>query len=182
MLARRHPPAPARAGSVPAMELVLGRAHDLPHSPTGAGAALVTCPQCPRRGEGPVATLADVRRWNPAAVQTAFAGLGTARDRLLDADAELAAATPPAGWAGAAADGAGREHERLAEQLRRTVAGVSALRPPLAGAADAVADLHRELALVDGLAAARGYRINPDGSVVAPPTPLGTADSTAQLR
>src|SRR3954471_22575112 len=120
MLAQRHPTALAlrrstsgaagRRGAPPS-----AAGHDLRHSPTGAGPALVTCPQCPRRGEGPVATLADVRRWNPAAVQTAFTGLGTARDRLLDADADLAAATPPAGWAGAAADGAAREHERLAE-------------------------------------------------------------------
>jgi hypothetical protein len=129
-----------------------------------------------------VATLADVRRWNPAAVETAFAGLGTARDRLLDADADLAAAAPPPGWTGAAADGAGREHGRLAERLRRTVAGVTALRPALAGAADTITDLHRELALVDGLAAARGYRINPDGSVIAPPTAAGTAPWTAQLQ
>jgi hypothetical protein len=129
-----------------------------------------------------VTTLADVRRWNPAAVETAFAGLGTARDRLLDADADLAAAAPPPGWTGAAADGAGRQHGRLAEQLRRTVAGVTALRPALAGAADTITDLHRELALVDGLAAARGYRINPDGSVIAPPTAAGIPPWTAQLQ
>jgi hypothetical protein len=131
---------------------------------------------------GPVATLADVRRWNPSAVETAFRGLGAVRDRLVDADTDLVAATPPAGWTGVAADGAGREHGRIAEQLRRTVAGVSALRPALAGAADTITDLHRELDLVDGLAAARGYRINPDGSVVPPPAAAGLSALTAQLQ
>jgi hypothetical protein len=72
-----------------------------------------------------VATLADVRRWDPAAVLTARAG---------------------------------------------------------PGAADTITDLHRELAMVDGLAAARGYRITSDGTVVAPPTAPGTAPRTARLQ
>lgn len=109
--------------------------------------------------------VADVRRWDPAGVEAAFTGFGTARDRLLHLDFELAGSRPPAGWLGPAADAARAEQERLAERLRRVAAGVAAVRPTVAEAADAVAGIRRDLADADAFAAGNGFAIGADGSV-----------------
>ncbi len=109
--------------------------------------------------------LADVRRWEPGGVETAFTGYGTAHGRLLDLDADLTGSRPPDGWLGTSGDLARGAHERLAGRLRRVTAGVSTLRPSIAQAADDVADLRRELAVIEALAAARGFTLGPDGVV-----------------
>ena len=109
-------------------------------------------------------SLAQVRRWDPAAVETAFTQLGTARDQLLNLDFDLTQARPPDTWLGKTADIARVEHERLAEQLRRTVAAVAALRPTLADTADAITALHRDLDLIDTDAAHTGFSITPTGT------------------
>lgn len=109
--------------------------------------------------------LADVRRWDAAAVEAAFTGFGAVRDRLLQLDFDLAGSRPPDGWRGTAADAARAEQERLAERLRRVVAGLAAVRPTVAAAADAVAGIRRDLAEADAAAAAGGFAIGPDGTV-----------------
>ena len=110
-------------------------------------------------------SLADVRRWDPAGVEAAFTGLGVARDRLLGVDDELRTAAPPPDWSGTASDAARAEHDRVAERLRRVTAGIAALRPSLAAAADAVVALSRDLDQADHLAAAHGFPIGPAGIV-----------------
>uniref|UniRef100_UPI001BDD6883 alpha/beta hydrolase n=1 Tax=Pseudonocardia lacus TaxID=2835865 RepID=UPI001BDD6883 len=60
------------------------------------------------------------------------------------------------------------EHERLAGRFRRAAGTLTALGPALGRAADAVADLRRDLAEIDAVAAAHGLRIDPDGTVTAP--------------
>lgn len=109
--------------------------------------------------------LVDVRRWEPGGVAAAFAGFGTAHDRLLELDADLTGSRPPDAWLGASGDLARAAQERLAERLRRVTAGVSALRPSIAQAADDVAGLRRELGDVDALASARGFTVGDDGTV-----------------
>lgn len=116
-----------------------------------------------------MALLVDVLRWQPDAVEDAFRRFGQARDLLLNTDDELRAARPPAGWAGPAATAAGGRHEQVAEGLRRVVAGITALRPVLAGAADTIAAVRADLALAERIATERGYFINPDGTVLATP-------------
>jgi alpha/beta hydrolase family protein len=130
-----------------------------------------------------VPTLDDVRRWRPEDLDVAFGQLGRARDRLLDADADLQAGRTPPGWLGEAADMAGREHERLAERTRRTVAAVTALRPAIARAAETLTEVHLELDRLTALAVERGYRIAPDGAVIpAAELPPPQLDPTAGQR
>lgn len=109
--------------------------------------------------------LADVRRWDAAAVESAFRALGTVRDRLLTLDDELRTAAPPHSWNGGAADLARASQERLTGRLRRITAGVTALRPPVAEAGDAVTALRRDLHHADSLAAAHGFTIGADGTI-----------------
>ncbi|MCO1653805.1 alpha/beta hydrolase [Pseudonocardia humida] len=115
-----------------------------------------------------VVALADVRRWDPTLLDSAARRLALARDRVLGAEPDLRAARPPAGWLGSAAEAAGREHAWIAERSRRAAAALTELGPALARAADTVADLHRDLARLEALAAAHGHRIDPDGTVTAP--------------
>jgi Alpha/beta hydrolase len=137
-----------------------------------------------------VATLEDVRRWDPAALEAAFKDLGTGRDRLLGADGDLAAARPAqADWQGVAADRARTAHDALAERLRRTVAGATALRAVVADAADAVTALRTDLARADALAAAGAFGIGADGTVtdldttpVAPAQLLAHRDARIRAR
>ena len=110
-------------------------------------------------------SLAQVRRWDPAAVETAFTQLGTAREQLLNLDFDLTQARPPDTWLGKTADIARVEHERLAEQLRRNVAAIAALRPTLADTTDAITALHRDLDLIDTDAAHTGFSVTPTGTI-----------------
>lgn len=109
--------------------------------------------------------LADVRRWDPAGVEDAFRRFGDAQGMLLGLDFELADSRPPQDWSGLAADRARAEHARLAERLRRVVAGVAAVRPTVADTADAITGLHEGIADAEALATANGFRIAPDGTV-----------------
>lgn len=122
--------------------------------------------------------LADVRRWDAAGIETAFTGLGTARDRLLRIDSDLATSRPPASWLGETADLARARQDRLAERLRRITAGVAALRPSVAEAADASLGLRRDLDHADALA--RGFALATDGTVTdvrQTVVPLGQVDA-----
>lgn len=127
-------------------------------------------------------TLTDVRGWDPDGIEAAFRGIGQVRDRLLNLDTDLRTARPPANWLGAAADGAGREHERLAEHLRRTTAATTALRPALADAVDTVTAIRRDLAAADTLAAARGYTLTPTGGIDTATAPPLTDEHQANRR
>lgn len=114
--------------------------------------------------------LADVRRWDAAALETTITALATSRDALVELDYGLAGSRPT-GWTGAAADRAGVEHERIGEQLRRIVAGASAVRRGVAEAADSIAALHDGIAMAEALAAANGFFVGVDGTItdIAPP-------------
>lgn len=109
--------------------------------------------------------LADIRRWDAGGVESAFAGLGTVRDRLLALDDELRATRPPDSWRSGASVAALASQERLAERMRRITAGVAALRPSIAETGDAVTALRRDLDHADALAAGRGFTIGADGTV-----------------
>lgn len=117
-----------------------------------------------------VVALADVRRWDAAGLETTIAALATSRDALVELDHGLTAARP-ADWTGAAADRAGVEHERIGEQLRRIVAGASAVRRGVADTADSIAALHDGIAMAEALATANGFFVGVDGTVtdIAPP-------------
>ena len=129
--------------------------------------------------------LVDVRRWDAAGIESAFTGLGIARDRLLTVDAELAASRPPETWRSDAADLARAQQERLAERLRRVTSGVAALRPSVAESTDAVVALRRDLDQADAMATARGFTLAPDGTVTdvrQTVVPLDQVDAYTQQR
>lgn len=127
-------------------------------------------------------TLADVRRWNPAGLEASLATLTAAQQKLVELDFALADARPPAGWLGVAADGARAEQERLAERLRRFTAGVAAVRPGVAEAADAIGGLHRGIEAADGLARTHGFAVAADGTVTDVAPPVVPADQVEQVR
>ncbi|MGI5132017.1 alpha/beta hydrolase [Pseudonocardia sp. CA-107938] len=109
--------------------------------------------------------LADLRRWDPAALESVFARFGTARDRLVDLDAGLAGCAPPSAWVAPAADAARATHDGVAERLRRVVSGVTGCRPVLAQTVDAIEGLHRDLASADATAAAAGFLIDAESTI-----------------
>ncbi len=116
-------------------------------------------------------SLVDVRQWKPAELDGVFAALGAHRDALVTLDDDLAAVRNPAGWTGAAAPAAAANLDRLAERMRRIVAGVAGVRRAVGDTADAVIELQRALAEAEELARCHGFVVGPDGTVtdVAPP-------------
>jgi hypothetical protein len=126
--------------------------------------------------------LVDVRRWNAAGLHAAIARLTTAQQRLVELDFGLAGSRPPAGWLGVAADGAKAEQEHLAERLRRFTAGVAAVRPGVAEAADAITGLHRGIEAAEGLARAHGFAVGPDGTVADVAPPVVPEDQVEQVQ
>lgn len=106
-------------------------------------------------------TVADVRRWDPAAVDHAFAALGALRDRLASAAQDLS--TPP--WTGSAGDAARSAQLRLGERLQLVLDGVGGVRPAVARAADEIVAIRADIADTERLAAAAGFAVHPDGSV-----------------
>jgi hypothetical protein len=110
-------------------------------------------------------TLADIRRWDPAALDVAHRALGDARNRLLNLDADLQRAAPPASWEGPTADRARPAHEAHAERLRRLTAATTTVRPALAEASDAILALRRDLDNAYAHAATLGFNLSDDGLI-----------------
>lgn len=110
--------------------------------------------------------LADVRRWDPAAVEEVFTALGGARVRLRALDDRMAAArTPPDAWQGAAADAARAVHDTIATRLDDLHTGLDAARLSVADAADGVVDLRARLADLDARAVATGFALGAEAAV-----------------
>ena len=111
-------------------------------------------------------TLAALRLWDPAAMESAFQALGATRDRLAELEGALPGArVPEPEWQGTAADLARAGHDRVAQRLRGLREDLDGLRPGLGAAVDTAAALRAELTTLEALAAARGFLVGGDGAV-----------------
>lgn len=127
-------------------------------------------------------TPADLRRWDPTALEGVVRAIGVARDRLLDLDHDLRAARLDA-WQGVAGDAARTAHHRIESALGGLVAATTAARPAVAVAVDAVVALRSELARVDAFAAAHGFAVDVEGGFadVDPDVARTVAERTSRL-
>ncbi|MER5389307.1 alpha/beta hydrolase [Saccharopolyspora sp. NPDC002686] len=116
-------------------------------------------------------SFAEVRRWNPGALETVHGELGKRRDDLVGLQDELDGAKNPDSWTGDAADKSAQEHQKLVEDMRALIAEVSTVRLAVARAADDVAKIKQQIDEADHEAQANGFQITEEGGVrdVAPP-------------
>lgn len=118
-------------------------------------------------------TVADIRNWRPERLNEVFDQLSRQQDTLVALEDELAAIRNPPEWEGAAAAAARLGYDWLAEDLRRLVAGVSAVRRSVGEASEVALALTRALTEAQDLARFHGFEVTGAGAVldVHPPGP-----------
>ncbi|MGQ0774613.1 MAG: alpha/beta hydrolase [Pseudonocardiales bacterium] len=110
--------------------------------------------------------MADIRSWQPERLDEVFDQLRRQQDTLVALEDELAAIRNPPEWEGDAATAARLGYDWLAEDLRRLVAGVSAVRRSVGEAADAALAVTRALTEAQGLARFHGFEVTGAGAVL----------------
>jgi alpha/beta hydrolase family protein len=112
-----------------------------------------------------MATIADIRRWNPALLDESIDDLKRDEDRFVRLDDELGASGKPAAWQGEAATAADARHRALGELLRELVVEVAAVRRALLATVAEVENVQRQLTEADALASSYRFRIHDDGRI-----------------
>ncbi|GAA2811729.1 alpha/beta hydrolase [Saccharopolyspora taberi] len=110
-------------------------------------------------------SLADVRRWEPAALEEIFRTLGKRRDELVGLEDELDGVKNPPDWEGEAAGPAAKRHAGLTRSMRELIAEVSSVRTAVGNASDDVEAIRRRLAETESTAEAHGFQITAEGGV-----------------
>ncbi|MGI8306863.1 alpha/beta hydrolase [Saccharopolyspora hattusasensis] len=112
-----------------------------------------------------MATITDIRRWNPALLDESIDDLKRDEDRFVRLDDELGASGKPAAWQGEAATAAEARHRGLGDLLRGLVVEVAAVRRALIATVAEVENVQRQLAEADALASSYRFRIRDDGRI-----------------
>ncbi|MBW4719665.1 hypothetical protein [Saccharothrix obliqua] len=108
---------------------------------------------------------AEVRAWNPDALEEVARSVRGQKDQVLGLQDELDLSFGPLFWHGSSADGARGALAGLRDRAEHVVAEAAHVQKALQDAADAVADLRRRVEELEAVAQANWFTINPDGSV-----------------
>ncbi|MFF4591747.1 alpha/beta hydrolase [Amycolatopsis sp. NPDC001319] len=111
-------------------------------------------------------SLADIRQWNPGALDEIFSVLQIRTQILVHSGDDYGKTLPVEGWSGPAADNAAAQHDALMRGLDTIAAGVSILGKTVGQASDAITGVRHALADVEELARKYGYEITDAGGIV----------------
>ncbi|TQM84564.1 hypothetical protein FHX81_7019 [Saccharothrix saharensis] len=130
---------------------------------------------------------AEVRSWNPDAIEGAARSVRGRKEQILGLQDELDLSFGPLFWHGTGADEARRALTGLRDRAEHVVAEAAHVQKALQDAADAVTDLRQRVEEVETVAQANWFTIGPDGSVrdndpggAADPTRAATAHALAE--
>jgi hypothetical protein len=109
------------------------------------------------------ATLADLRRWDPAGLHASAVAVAAARDRLHDLRTRLVVARPGEQvWRGVAAEQARTAHDGWLARVAQVMAELETVRSALAAMVADVAEVRVEARRIEQDAAMCGYVIDDD--------------------
>lgn len=108
---------------------------------------------------------AEVRSWNPDAIEGAAQSVRGRKEQILGLQDELDLSFGPLFWHGESADEARRALSGLRDRAEHVVAEAAHVQKALQDAADAVIDLRRRVEELETVAQANWFTIGPDGSV-----------------
>ena len=113
-----------------------------------------------------MATLAEVKRWNGAAIDQIAAAMRQRQETLIRSGDEFTRVLPVSGWTGQAAEKAAAHHKTLTIWLDQAAGGVASVSKALTQAADAIPAVQRAIGDAEHLADKYGFQVTDDGQVV----------------
>lgn len=108
---------------------------------------------------------AEVRSWNPDAIEGAAQSVRGRKEQVLGLQDELDLSFGPLFWHGDSADHARGALSGLRDRAEHVVAEAAHVQKALQDAADAVIDLRRLIEDLEAFAQANSFAIGPDGSI-----------------
>ncbi|WP_406638762.1 alpha/beta hydrolase [Amycolatopsis sp. WGS_07] len=111
-------------------------------------------------------SLADVRAWNPGALDEICSTLRARTQILINDGDDYGKVMPVEGWTGPAADSAADQHRAHMRGLDSIAAGAAALGKAVGQAADAILGVQAAVKNADELARKYGFAITADGAIV----------------
>ncbi|GAA3546199.1 alpha/beta hydrolase [Amycolatopsis ultiminotia] len=110
-------------------------------------------------------SLADVRAWNPGALDEICTLLQARTQILVHEGDDYGKVLPVEGWSGPAADNAAEQHRALMRQLDTVAAGAAAAGKAIGQAADAITGVQHALTNAEELARKYGFHIADAGGI-----------------